>query len=95
MTITMPCPRCDAVIDAADEDDLVAKVQQHVREDHGLDHTMPAKQSSRACAATAPATTPPPERSVSARTWAAAICGWRPPIDELRFRSCPGASPRC
>ncbi|HLH64619.1 MAG TPA: DUF1059 domain-containing protein [Solirubrobacteraceae bacterium] len=43
MTITMSCPRCDAVIDAADEDDLVAKVQQHVREDHGLDHTMPAK----------------------------------------------------
>ena len=43
MTITMPCPRCDAVIDAADEDDLVAKVQQHVREDHGLDHTIPAK----------------------------------------------------
>ena len=39
-------------IDAAGEDDPVAKVQQHVREDHGLDHTMPANQSSRACAAT-------------------------------------------
>ncbi len=43
MTITMSCPRCDAVIDAADDDDLVAKVQQHVREDHGLDQIMPAK----------------------------------------------------
>ena len=43
MALTMPCPRCDAVIDAKDEDDLVAKVQRHVREDHGLDHTLPAK----------------------------------------------------
>lgn len=42
MSLTMPCPRCDAVIDAEDEDDLVAKVQRHVRED-GLDHTLPAK----------------------------------------------------
>lgn len=43
MTITMSCPRCDTVIDAADENDLVAKVQRHVREDHRLDHDMPAK----------------------------------------------------
>jgi predicted small metal-binding protein len=43
MTMTLNCPRCDAVIDAEDEDDLVAKVQDHVREDHGLDHTMPRK----------------------------------------------------
>jgi uncharacterized C2H2 Zn-finger protein len=43
MTITLPCPRCDVVIDAANEDELVAKVQRHVRDDHGLDHTLPAK----------------------------------------------------
>jgi hypothetical protein len=43
MSLTMPCPRCEAVIDAEDEDDLVAKVRAHVREDHGLDHTLPAK----------------------------------------------------
>jgi predicted small metal-binding protein len=43
MTMTLNCPRCDAVIDAEDEDDLVAKVQDHVREDHGLDHTIPRK----------------------------------------------------
>jgi predicted small metal-binding protein len=43
MSLTMPCPRCDAVINAENEDDLVAKVQRHVREDHGLDHTLPAK----------------------------------------------------
>jgi predicted small metal-binding protein len=41
--MTLNCPRFDAVIDAEDEDDLVAKVQDHVREDHGLDHTMPRK----------------------------------------------------
>lgn len=43
MMMTLNCQRCDAVIDAEDEDDLVAKVQDHVREDHGLDHTMPRK----------------------------------------------------
>jgi predicted small metal-binding protein len=43
MSMTIPCPRCEAVIDAEDQDDLVAKVQQHIRADHGLDHTMPAK----------------------------------------------------
>ena len=48
MTITMSCPRCDAVIDAADEDDLVAKVQQHVREDHGLDHIAKRRTESGA-----------------------------------------------
>jgi predicted small metal-binding protein len=37
------CPRCEMVIAAADEDDLVNKVQAHVRNDHGLDHTMPRK----------------------------------------------------
>jgi hypothetical protein len=34
---------CDLVVEADDEDDLVAKVQQHVREDHGLHPTLPAK----------------------------------------------------
>ena len=43
MSMTLPCPRCDAVIEAEDEDDLVTTVQTHVREDHGLGHTMPAK----------------------------------------------------
>ncbi len=43
MSMSLACPRCETVIDAEDEDELVAKVQQHVREDHGLDHTLPAK----------------------------------------------------
>jgi uncharacterized C2H2 Zn-finger protein len=43
MSVTVACPRCDAVIDAKDEDDLVAKVQKHVHEDHGLKHTLPRK----------------------------------------------------
>ena len=43
MSLTMGCPRCEKVIEARDENDLVAKVQQHVREDHGLGHTLPAK----------------------------------------------------
>jgi predicted small metal-binding protein len=43
MSFTINCPRCDATITAEDEDDLVAKVQTHVREDHGLEHTLPRK----------------------------------------------------
>ncbi len=43
MSLTVNCPRCNAVIDAEDEDDLVAKVQTHVRDDHGLEHTLPRK----------------------------------------------------
>jgi predicted small metal-binding protein len=43
MLLTVSCPRCEALIEARDEDDLVAKVQQHVREDHGLEHTLPRK----------------------------------------------------
>lgn len=31
MTLTMPCPRCEAVLTADDEDELVVKVQTHVR----------------------------------------------------------------
>jgi predicted small metal-binding protein len=41
--MTVSFPRCELVIEARDEDDLVAKVQQHVRDDHGLDHALPRK----------------------------------------------------
>jgi len=40
---TLRCPRCDLVISAKDEDDLVAKVRSHVREDHGLEHELPRR----------------------------------------------------
>ena len=43
MSITMSCPRCDAVIHAENEDDLVARIQLHVHEDHGLGHTLPTR----------------------------------------------------
>lgn len=43
MPMTVSFPRCELVIEARDEDDLVAKVQQHVRDDHGLDHALPRK----------------------------------------------------
>ncbi len=43
MTITMPCKRCRVTITADDEDDLVAKVQTHAREDHNLKHDLPRK----------------------------------------------------
>lgn len=40
MTISLPCKRCDAVITADDEDQLVAKVQKHAATDHGLSHPL-------------------------------------------------------
>jgi predicted small metal-binding protein len=43
MPMTLHCPRCDFVLSAEDEDELVAKVQAHVRKDHGLEHTLPRK----------------------------------------------------
>jgi hypothetical protein len=43
MPLTINCPRCDTPITAQDEDDLVQKVQTHVRDDHGLSHTLPRK----------------------------------------------------
>ncbi len=43
MTISMPCKRCGVVITADDEDDLVAKVQRHARDDHNLKHDLPRK----------------------------------------------------
>ena len=47
MTLAINCPRCKTAIDAVDEDDLVAKVQAHVRDDHGLNHTLPPKHIRR------------------------------------------------
>jgi hypothetical protein len=47
MTLTMHCPRCDAVLTAHDEDDLVIKVQAHVRYDHKLAHTLARKHILR------------------------------------------------
>jgi hypothetical protein len=41
--ITATCPRCALQIDASDEDELVAKVQTHVHDDHGLTHALPPK----------------------------------------------------
>jgi predicted small metal-binding protein len=41
--LTARCPRCDIEICADDEDDLVAKVQAHVRDQHKLTHTLPRK----------------------------------------------------
>ncbi len=43
MSITMPCRRCDTMITADDEDDLVAKVQAHARAEHNLKHDLPRK----------------------------------------------------
>ncbi len=43
MSLTINCPRCDTPITAQDEDDLVQKVQTHVRQDHGLKGTLPRK----------------------------------------------------
>jgi predicted small metal-binding protein len=43
MPITASCPRCDYTITANDEDELVTKVEAHVRDDHGLTHEMPRK----------------------------------------------------
>ncbi len=43
MPLTINCPRCDTPITALDEDDLVQKVQTHVRQDHKLAHTLPRK----------------------------------------------------
>lgn len=43
MTLSLTCPRCHTAITAGDEDDLVARVQAHVRDDHGGRHT-PARE---------------------------------------------------
>jgi predicted small metal-binding protein len=47
MALTLTCPRCACELTAADEDELIALVQRHVREDHGLAHTLPAKHILR------------------------------------------------
>ncbi len=43
MSLTLPCPRCDKVITAEDEDDLVVRVQAHVARDHDLPRILPRK----------------------------------------------------
>ena len=43
MAITASCPRCGYRLEAANEDELVSAVRQHVRNDHGLDHELPRK----------------------------------------------------
>jgi hypothetical protein len=44
MPVTLNCPRCDAVVEADDEDDLIDKVQAHVRDAHPeIKHELPAK----------------------------------------------------
>jgi hypothetical protein len=42
-TLTATCPRCGLSLHAADEDALVAAVQQHVRDDHGFEQELPRK----------------------------------------------------
>lgn len=42
-TLTATCPRCGVGLQAADEDELVALVQQHVRDDHGFERELPRK----------------------------------------------------
>ena len=39
--LTATCPRCGLSLQAADEDELVAAVQHHVRDDHGFEHELP------------------------------------------------------
>lgn len=41
--LTASCPRCGFELHAADEDELVALVQRHVREDHGFERELPRK----------------------------------------------------
>jgi len=43
MALTMRCPRCETELAAADEDELVLKVQEHVRSEHKLGITLPRK----------------------------------------------------
>jgi predicted small metal-binding protein len=47
MPITITCPRCALEITADGEEELVARVQQHVRDDHELPHTLPRKHILR------------------------------------------------
>lgn len=42
-TLSANCPRCGVNLQAADEDELVRLVQQHVRDDHGFEREMPRK----------------------------------------------------
>lgn len=40
MTLSVTCPRCDAVINADDADEVVARVHTHARVDHKLTHAL-------------------------------------------------------
>jgi predicted small metal-binding protein len=40
MALSLTCPRCEAVITADDEDELVAKVQAHAHDDHDGVHSL-------------------------------------------------------
>lgn len=42
-TLSATCPRCGLGLSAANEDELVANVQQHVRDDHGFERELPRK----------------------------------------------------
>ena len=41
MAIVVPCRRCGTEITADDEDELVARVQDHIRDVHGSPHIPP------------------------------------------------------
>lgn len=41
--LEMRCPRCERVISANSEEDLVAQVQDHARDDHGVQHQLTPK----------------------------------------------------
>jgi len=43
MPLSLTCPRCSEVMTADDQDELVSKVQSHVRDDHGAAHTLSRK----------------------------------------------------
>jgi predicted small metal-binding protein len=47
MPITVTCPRCAREFTADAEEELVALVQRHAREDHELPHTLPPKHILR------------------------------------------------
>lgn len=41
--LTASCPRCEFELHATSEDELVARVQEHVRDDHGFERELPRK----------------------------------------------------
>ena len=57
-TLAATCPRCGLSLHAADEDELVAAVQKHVRDDHGFEHELPRKHVLAYLRGGGPATPP-------------------------------------